>query len=184
MSVELCWCKPLPLLTHNPSVLWRPWSWDLWTNWSVTMQSVFLLTKWCCDGVSQSSLPIILSSIFISTRPAPSFLFHTNQTHVEKGTTVLFLLCIYWCYFPFLFNCVVDCRRSCCCGSVGVVRITDASLKRKKSQSRAVTVKCCRSPCDLEHRNINCTFSIFIFDFASFTRSFCVFLTNTFPHFN
>lgn len=36
--------------------------------------------------------------------------------------------------------------------------------KRLKSQSRAVTVKCCRSRCELglEHRNNNCTFSIFI----------------------
>lgn len=36
--------------------------------------------------------------------------------------------------------------------------------KKTKSQSRAVTVKCCRSRCDLdlEHRNNNCTFSIFI----------------------
>lgn len=65
---------------------------------------------------------------------------------------------------------------------VSVFRSTGASFKKEKS-SRAVTVKCCRSRCDLdlEHRNNNCTFSIFYFCIFFLHHVWLWFLSGHFP---
>lgn len=156
------------------STVWRsselkPW-WDA---------SFWTFTAWRCDALSEPPIMYL-------TDPAHyhHFLFDRFRTHGHKGTSrwlsphhlnpffifhvsgnLLLYLLVSFCSL-LLFNCVLWLFGSSVSHFVCVFRSTGASFKKmdkKKSGSRAVTVKCCRSPCDLEHRNNNCTFSIFIF---------------------
>lgn len=98
-------------------------------------------------------------SVIESSSFEPVFLFSTSMVTSS---------CIYWCHFvpSFYLIAFFDSSDPLChtlSAFSGALVLVLKKWTKKKSGSRAVTVKCCRSPCDLEHRNNNCTFSIFIF---------------------
>lgn len=145
--------------SHHPSLPYLP-SRRVWLN---SLLPVSQKSNSHRKGTTRwsSSLFGVHSVLIIWT----SFMLHFYGNLLYLLVSFLFLI----------FNCVLWLFGSLCVFKktqfVSVFRSTGASLKKekRKSQSRAVTVKCCRSRCDLdlEHRNNNCTFSIFILAFSS-----------------
>lgn len=140
-----------------------------------------LLITWCCDA-SFPIIPLFFHIYLLADWPCPlspsswSKLKGTVSVHSVLTIQSFLCSCNLFVFIGVLFSpfylivgdvgaslCVNERRRRCL--SVGIVPGALVLVKKKKikSESRAVTVKCCRSPCDLEHRNNNCTFSIFYF---------------------